>query len=156
MWVAELGCAQGHGFEGWFGSRADFDSQRQRGLVSCPQCGSADVERRLTAPRLNLGALPSTEPAPGAAPTPPSAPGGAVVAPVVAAAAQLREFMARLHARAEDVGQRFAEEARRIHAQEAPERAIRGQATAGEVEALLEDGIDVLPLPFDGTEPLVH
>lgn len=154
MWVAELGCPMGHAFEGWFGSRADFDSQRERGLVSCPQCGSADIERRLTAPRLNLGAAPANEAAPAAAPA--QSPSGTALSPSVAAAAGLRELMARVRAHTEDVGPRFAEEARRIHAQEAPDRAIRGQATAREVVALLDEGIEVLPLPLQDPEPLAH
>lgn len=121
MWVAELGCEAGHGFEGYFGSKDDFESQRGRGLVSCPVCGSAQVDRRLSAPRLNLGAAP--------------------------AEADLRQLMQRLRQGSEDVGKRFPEEARRIHQGDAPERAIRGQASADEVEALLDEGITVLPLP---------
>ncbi len=157
MWVAELGCPQGHAFEGWFGSRADFEAQRQRGLVSCPQCGSTSVERRLTAPRLNLGAAPAHDAAPSVAPQQQAQTAqGHALAPGVPAMAELRELMARVRAQTEDVGTRFAEEARRIHAQEAPDRAIRGQATAREVEALLDDGIEVLPLPFQGPESLTH
>lgn len=156
MWVAELGCPQGHAFEGWFGSRADFDSQRGRGLVSCPQCGSANIERRLTAPRLNLGASPSDKAPSDVAEVPAPPPGSAPLAAKQAISAELREFMARVRAQAEDVGARFADEARRIHAQEAPDRAIRGQATAHELVALLDEGIEVLPLPLQGPETLVH
>jgi len=130
MWVAELGCPLGHGFEGFFASREAFESQRERGLVRCPQCDSAEVERRLSVPRLNFGAE--------AAPAP---------APVPASAADLRELVARLRAGSEDLGRRFPEEARRIHAGEAPERAIRGQASGEELAALLDEGIAVLPLP---------
>lgn len=121
MWVAELGCEAGHGFEGYFGSREDFESQQARGLVSCPVCGSARVERRLSAPRINTGA-----PAP---------------------VDELRSLVQRLRAGSEDVGQRFAQEARRIHEGDAPERAIRGQASRDELASLLDDGIPVLPLP---------
>lgn len=126
MWVAELACPNGHGFEGWFGSREDFESQRGRGLVQCPQCGSAAVERRLSAPRLNMGA---------AEPAPPKPDG------------KLRELMAALLANTEDLGKGFAAEARRIAQGDAPERAIRGQVSVAECEALLDEGITVLPLP---------
>jgi hypothetical protein len=129
MWVAELSCPLGHGFEGWFGSKQDFDLQRERGLVTCPQCGSAQVDRKLSAPRLNFGA---TE-------TPPVAEKKQPVS--------LPELLAVLRAGSEDMGSAFAQEARRIHEGEAPERAIRGQATQEELVALIEDDIPVLPLP---------
>jgi hypothetical protein len=119
MWVAELGCEQGHGFEGYFASKDEFESQQARGLVSCPVCGSAQVERRLSAPRINVGA-----PAP-----------------------DLRQLVAKLRAGSEDVGSRFATEARRMHEGETPERAIRGRASGEELMALLDDGVPVLPLP---------
>lgn len=121
MWVAELACDAGHGFEGYFGSKDDFESQRERGLISCPVCGSSHVERRLSAPRINVGATPP--------------------------AADVRQWAARLRATSEDVGARFATEARRMHEGEVPARAIRGQARGDELVALLEDGVPVLPLP---------
>ena len=121
MWVAELGCPHGHGFEGWFGSRADFDAQVLRGLVHCPQCGSAQVERRLSAPRLNLGASePAVTPAAVAAPVP---------APATEPAQLLRELVAAVLAGTEDLGRNFATEARRIHQGQAPERAIAARPT---------------------------
>jgi hypothetical protein len=134
MWVAELACEAGHRFEGWFASRDDFESQRGRGLVSCPTCGSGAVERCLSAPRLNLGAAPAATAA--AAPAPPAPP-----------AVQLRQLLQMMRDGSEDLGHRFPEEARRIHAGDAPERAIRGQASGAELEALLDEGIAVLPLP---------
>ncbi len=130
MWVAELGCRLGHRFEGFFGSRDDYESQAARGLVRCPQCDSPEVERQLSAPRLNLGAG-SAQAVQHAQPPQPS----------------LRELLSHLRAGSQDLGRGFAAEARRIHAGEAPERAIRGQASAQEVEALLDEGIAVLPLP---------
>lgn len=132
MWVAELGCDAGHRFEGWFASREDFEAQQGRGLVSCPSCGSSAVERCLSAPRLNLGAQP-------ASPRP--------VESRVEPRVQLRELLQALRDGSEDLGRRFPEEARRIHAGDAPERAIRGQASGAELEALLDEGIAVLPLP---------
>jgi hypothetical protein len=138
MWVAELQCVHGHGFEGWFGSRDDYEVQRGQGLVSCPTCGTTQVDKRLSAPRLNLGA-----PAPGASQ------GRAVdeaVAPM-GPAQVLRELMAQVKAHTEDVGPRFADEARRIHADEAPARAIRGRASAQELQALQDEGIEAWSLP---------
>ncbi len=142
MKVLDLACAHGHVFEGWFGSDADFVQQQARGLIECPLCGNHQVEKRLSAPRLNLGKAdaPAQPPA-----LPDPAPGRAAKDPPVPAAwlRALREAVAR----SEDVGPRFAEEARRIHGGEAPARPIRGQSTVGEAVALLEDGIEVLPLP---------
>lgn len=129
MWVAELGCPLGHRFEGFFGSRDDFESQAARGLVRCPQCDSPEVERQLSAPRINLGAEAPAVPPP---PTP-------------------RELLVQLHAHlranTEDLGRDFAAEARRIHRGEAPERGIRGQASSEEFAALADEGIAVLALP---------
>lgn len=144
MWVAELRCAQGHGFEGWFASREAFEDQSERGLVSCPRCGSQQLERRLSAPRLNLGTAAPKQP-PKQPPTQPQRqlhhqePAGS--------AAPLRELLAYLKAGSEDLGERFADEARRIHRGQAPERAIRGKASGAQFEALLDEGIEVLALP---------
>lgn len=134
MWVAELECPHGHGFEGWFGSRDEFDAQTARALVHCPTCGSAQVQCRLSAPRLNLGT--STAQA-------------AATAPAALAGPEqlLRELVAAVRSRSEDLGAGFAAEARRIHQGQAPERAIRGQASAQEFEALRDAGIAVYPLP---------
>ncbi|MFO1252788.1 DUF1178 family protein [Inhella sp.] len=143
MWVAELACPHGHDFEGWFGSREDFEAQLGRGLVQCPTCGSAQLQRRLSAPRLNLGAV-AAEPAPAqpaVAPSPESL---------------LRELVAAVRAASEDVGAGFAAEARRIHQGRAPERAIRGQATADEFVALQDEGIAVWPLPALGSDGPAH
>lgn len=137
MWVAELACEAGHRFEGWFATREDFEAQRGRGLVSCPSCGSSAVERCLSAPRLNLGAQPASPP--------PAEP-----------RVQLRELLQALRDGSEDLGRRFPEEARRIHAGDAPERAIRGQASGAEIEALLDEGIAVLPLPDPETVAPSH
>ncbi len=143
MWVAELACAHDHAFEGWFGSREDFDAQLERGLVQCPSCGSAQVQRRLSAPRLNLGAA-TVEPV--------------QVKPVPAPSPEtlLRELVAAVRAASEDVGAAFAAEARRIHQGEAPERAIRGQASAEEFVALQDEGIAVWPLPALGGDGPAH
>ncbi|WP_159914298.1 DUF1178 family protein [Pantoea sp. 18069] len=149
MKVLDLGCQHGHIFEGWFASEDDFQSQKERALVLCPMCGDASIAKRLSAPRLNLGAPASAaRPAAEAAslPTPPQASRQAMQA------AWLR-MSRELIARTEDVGERFADEARRMHHGEIESRAIRGQASAQDAVALLEEGIGVLPLPLaDGAK----
>ncbi|MCZ8236057.1 MAG: DUF1178 family protein [Inhella sp.] len=148
MWVAELGCDLGHRFEGWFGSRDDFVDQQRRGLVSCPTCGSHAVDRCLSAPRLNLGAAAPVTPRPSTEEP--------LSLPDLDATAVLRSWMAQVRAQTEDVGGRFAEEVRRIHAQEAPERPIRGRASLDQVAELRDEGIEVWPLPLPDSEATPH
>jgi hypothetical protein len=135
MKVLNLRCAHDHRFEGWFASDEDEASQRERGLLACPLCGDADVQRLPSAPRLNFGAAPPAE---------------AKVA--LPAADDLQALWLRavqqVMARTEDVGARFAEEARRIHYREVPQRGIRGQTSPDEALALREEGIEVLALPM--------
>lgn len=153
MKVLDLQCRQGHVFEGWFESEDDFQGQKQRGLVQCPLCADDHIEKRLSAPRLNLGAR---EPAaPSAMPTPSSAApeGGSLQVgnpPALLPALQAAwlDLARKIVANTEDVGARFAQEARRIHHGEVQERAIRGQATPDEAMELLEEGIAVMPLPL--------
>jgi hypothetical protein len=163
--VFNLQCDQGHGFEGWFGSEEDFRNQSERGLLSCPLCSSTRVLRLPSAPRLNLGAAaPASPAAAGENPNQsgvsrasidePGAPArGAAVLPE-ALQAQLLQAVRHLITHSDDVGNRFAEEARRIHYGEAEARSIRGQANAEEREALRDEGIEVFSLPvppgFDG------
>lgn len=154
MKVLDLFCAHDHGFEGWFGSEEDFQGQLARGLVQCPLCGNADIRKGLSAPRLNLRAGASADPAVAPVATQPQS-GSDVLTPHALQAAWLH--MARhIMARTEDVGQRFASEARRMHYGEIEERAIRGQATLEQTTELLEEGIAVLPLllPEAAKEPL--
>ena len=137
MKVLNLQCMHGHGFEGWFGSEDDFQDQLGRGLVECPICGDHAIQKLPSAPRLNLGA-----PAP-------AAPKQDVMAdPKQLMQAAYLKMVRHVMANTEDVGERFAEEARRIHYGETEERGIRGQASAKETESLLEEGIGVLPLPI--------
>lgn len=142
MKVYNLQCAQRHAFEGWFGSEAEFDDQRGRGLLECPLCGDKDVARMPSAPRLNLGAAP--EPAARAAK---SAKADVATVPEVELQKAWLQMVRQVMARTEDVGERFAEEARRIHYGESEERGIRGQCSREETRELLEEGIPVLPLP---------
>ncbi|TDQ44009.1 DUF1178 family protein [Tepidicella xavieri] len=141
MKVLDLACAHGHVFEGWFASEDDYLAQRERGLLECPVCGVKDVEKRLTAPRLNLGK--GQPPAgPDAAQTTPPSQG-----PLEAMQAAFLQALQHMVARTEDVGERFADEARRIHHGEAPVRGIRGRASVQEAAELVEEGIDIVPLP---------
>ncbi len=147
MKVLNLHCASGHAFEGWFASEDDFQSQHTRGLVTCPMCGDASITKGLSAPRLNLRGSKADEPQSAST-------GIAEVQQDVMAApdpkmqAAWLKAMRELMAKTEDVGERFAEEARRMHYGETGERNIRGQATVDETRELLEEGISVLPLPM--------
>lgn len=134
MKVLNLRCSHAHGFEGWFGSEAEFQDQLARGLVSCPLCGDATVEKMPTAPRLNLGAEQPVTAAP-------------VQAPPSDERARVWAAMRQVLANAEDVGERFADEARRMHHGETEHRQIRGQASMADALELLEEGVPVLPLP---------
>ena len=149
MKVLDLKCTQGHVFEGWFASEDDFQGQRSRGLVACPLCGDAGVDKQLSAPRLNLGAAPEAQPAPSQ----PRATQPAPALPPELQAAWMRQ-MREAVARTEDVGERFAEVARQMHYGEVQERGIRGRTSAKEAVELLEEGITVLPLPPSLKEPL--
>jgi hypothetical protein len=135
--VLDLRCANGHGFEGWFGSEDDFLDQNGRGLVECPLCADHVITRLPSAPRLNLSG--AREPAPAPAKAEPAA-----------ADLQAMWMQAVRHAieNTDDVGERFAEEARRIHYGETDARGIRGVASPQERQALHEEGIEVLSLPI--------
>ena len=148
MKVFNLQCAAQHGFEGWFASEDDFQQQLARRLVSCPLCNDTGITKLPSAPRLTLGAnAPSKpEPSPAQAQAAPQQP--SVGPEVQALQAAWMKTVRHLVANTEDVGPRFAEEARRMHHGEAPERGIRGQASADEREALREEGIDVMQLPL--------
>lgn len=138
MKVLNLRCTADHRFEGWFASDADYESQCERGLVECPICGDRSVVRLPTAPRLNVSK--AREPAAAATPE-------AATVEMTMQAAWLNAVRHVL-ANTDDVGSRFAEEARKIHYGEADERAIRGRATRDEAQALKDEGIEVMPLPM--------
>ena len=147
MLVVDLVCSSEHRFEGWFSSHEDLETQRERGLLTCPVCGAREVRRLPSAPHVSRGGISTpqravaTPPETLHTPTPPIDP-----------AKQLQHLMDTLRqraAQAEDVGQRFADEARKIHHGDAEERPIRGQASAKETISLLEEGISVLPVPSD-------
>jgi hypothetical protein len=136
-----LACEQAHEFESWFPSSEAFETQRKRGFVTCPFCNSAKVEKQIMAPSVARTDKAAKAPAPEAQ-------------PVTVLSERERELRAALRAlrehvmkNAEDVGKGFVEEARKMHYGETEERSIYGEANLAEAKALLEEGIDVLPLP---------
>lgn len=140
MIVFDLGCDNAHRFEGWFASTAEFERQREGQLLSCPLCGSTSINRLVTAARVNTGrsGRMSQE-----AETPNEAPQYANFD-----AGRLLKLITHIVENTEDVGSAFPEEARKIHYKESPERHIRGSASADEVDALREEGIEVVALPL--------
>jgi len=133
--VFELICPDRHRFEGWFASSEDFESQKSRGLLSCPVCSDSSIEKLLTAKIGKHEAEPAGE-KPHAAPAQ-AAPTG-----------NLNELIDYVLLNTENVGEDFPVEARRIHHKEAAQRNIRGLATGEETRELLEEGITVMPLPI--------
>lgn len=142
MKVLDLQCNHQHEFEGWFGSEDDFQSQLSRQLVECPVCASHDISKRLSAPRLNLSGARPTETPPVSIESNPAA----HASPAEMQAAWLK-LVRHVMANTVDVGDKFAEEARKIHYGEAEQKQIRGQVSAEETRELLEEGIPVMPLP---------
>ena len=137
MIVFDLRCGgeTAHIFEAWFGSSEDYEDQRRRNLVACPVCGDQTVEKAVMAPRLGgVGSGIDTEQA---------------KALLAGLAAAQREIVSK----SENVGSRFAEEARAIHLGEADARSIHGQATRAEAKKLVEEGVPVAPLPFPVAAP---
>jgi hypothetical protein len=138
--VLNILCANGHHFEGWFASSDAFREQRTRSLVTCPHCHTSEVSQLPSAPRVLRGGQDLTPNAP-----PPDA--TAVDGSASAVAQAVYQKLAAMARQAENVGERFPEEARRIHYDEAPARTIRGIASQDETRDLLEEGIMVLPAP---------
>jgi hypothetical protein len=131
MKVLNLRCAHDHRFEGWFASDEDFQSQTDRGLVECPWCADKAVSRLPSAPRLNISNLREAAP---------DRHGDDAVAQQQS---HWLRAVRHLIENTEDVGERFPEEARRIHYGEVAERGIRGQASREDADALREEGIEV-------------
>ncbi len=168
-----LNCDQGHDFESWFANSAAYDKQAKRGLVACPVCGSAKVEKAIMAPKIlatkilaadattQLGAAGTADPRPPAPTTPPPPlqpapmppiPPKTPVAMMSAAERELRHKLKELRdhitKNAHYVGPRFPEEARKIHYGEAAHRSIYGEASAEDAKQLHEEGIEFHPLPI--------
>ena len=136
MIIFDLSCEHQHPFEGWFESSANYDSQHERGLISCPHCGSTRIRRVPSAVHL---AKPAS---------PPETTGTAsAVGTRTGMLAAYQQLVSAIVANSEDVGADFADEARKIHYMEAPQRSIRGEASADDYETLRDEGIDVLRLP---------
>ena len=162
MKVLNLRCTHDHRFEGWFASEDEYRAQDERGMMVCPVCGDQTITRLPSAPHINVarsraaslgradrpvgaGAatkLPALSPAPGAAAITP------IPSREMAMQSMWLQAVRHVMANTDDVGDRFAEEARRIHYGESEERAIRGKATRHEAEALRDEGIEVMTLPI--------
>ena len=148
-----LRCEQGHGFESWFQSSSAYDSQVKRKLVTCPACGSAKVEKAIMAPRI-IGkkgrgrATPPPEPASTPAPeAAPSGPTSLMMAQERELRAKLKELRDHIVKHADNVGERFANEARAMHYGDKEHRPIYGEASPDEAKSLIDEGIEVSPLP---------
>ena len=155
-----LRCERGHAFESWFQSSSAYESQEKRKLVNCPACGSAKVERAIMAPQI----VSKKSPRISAAPAPAAAPAAEVTAPASTPLmmAQERELRAKLKElrdhivkNADNVGERFPNEARKMHYGDIEHRPIYGEASPDEARSLIEEGVEVSPLPVlpdDGTD----
>lgn len=142
MKVLNLACSQAHLFEGWFSSENDFQNQLSQGVLECPLCGDKSIEKRLSAPRLNLRGADA-----GSNLAPTSFPQAQSLSTDAQWQALAMKAMRELTANTEDVGEQFVSEARRMHYGETDARNIRGQASMTDALELLDEGIDVLPLP---------
>lgn len=136
----DLICDQGHAFDGWFANSAAYDEQAGRGLVTCTHCGSAKVEKQLMAPGIPVKSNRRD-------PSPRKMVSGPVDPRLAQLMEMVREMRKHVEENAEYVGDRFAEEARKIHYEEAELRGIYGEASPDEAKALIEEGIAVHPLP---------
>ncbi|MBX3574544.1 MAG: DUF1178 family protein [Mesorhizobium sp.] len=129
-----LHCDQAHEFEGWFRDNGDFDTQSKRGFVECPACGSNKVSKSLMAPAVSTGRKKEKMAL-------------AATAEQKKLMAALKEMSKQVRENAENVGDKFADEARKIHFGETEARGIYGEATAEEARGLIEDGVEFMPLP---------
>lgn len=144
MIVFDIRCSSAHVFEAWFGSTEDWEDQRRRKLVSCPVCGSGEVEKAVMAPA--VAAKGNRRPDAGAAPVPMS--GGEDPEHSKKMLAALAKAQGAFLKNADYVGSRFADEARAMHLGEQDHRQIYGETSPDEARSLLEDGVPVMPLPL--------
>lgn len=147
-----LACDDGHEFESWFPSSASYDAQAAGGYVSCPVCGSAKVEKRIMAPSLGRKGAPaqaaSSAPSePAALPVPAPQPMALMSERDMAIRAMMRAVREHVTKTADYVGPTFADEARKMHYGEVEHRSIYGESTPDDTRALLEEGIEIHPLP---------
>jgi hypothetical protein len=155
MIVFDLSCRDAHVFEIWFGSSDDYESQKARGLIACPYCGSADVDKAVMAPRVGAkgnrrsesASLPVPVPAPAGTSGPvPMASGTPSPGQFKAMVKAMADVQAKMLEGSDYVGSNFADEARSMHLGEQDARPIHGQTTMEEAKALVEEGIPVAPL----------
>ena len=152
MIVFDLQCAQEHVFEIWFGSSEDYEQQKARGLVTCPYCGSGDVEKAVMAPRVGAKGNQRAEVVPADASIPMA---GGAIDPVQhkAMMAALAKVQAKMLEGSDNVGDRFADEARAMHLGETDSRPIHGRTSIEEARALVEEGVPLTPLPLPVSDP---
>ncbi len=146
-----LKCGDGHEFDAWFASSAAYEHQESEGHLDCPHCGRNDIARAVMAPRIATNQADRDPPAlksDNASAHTAFQSANATDAPRFRSLMhELRELREKILEKSEYVGPRFAEEARRIHHEESPDRAIHGEATSDEVHELADEGIDVIPIP---------
>ena len=150
MIVFDLSCGQGHAFEGWFGSSDDFASQQARGLLCCPQCGTADVVKAPMAPAVPMKGNQRVSKTPDA---PQGVTNAAMPPEVQQALAKLAEAQARALKDSTWVGKKFADDARAMHYGDRDPAPIHGEASPTEARQLMDEGIAVAPLPFPVAPP---
>jgi hypothetical protein len=143
--VFDLKCGQTHVFEAWFGSSADYEDQLARKLIQCPLCGDGTIGKAVMAPRLGSSVVADTPV--------PVATGSAAMPEMKALLAKMAQLQSKMLEKSEWVGQRFADEARSMHLGDTDQRNIHGEATPAEAAALLEEGVQVMPLPLPVTPP---
>ena len=146
MKVFNLRCTLDHVFEGWFASEAEFKQQQANGWLSCPMCGSADIVKGLSAPRLARKSNTAVATQPAKDERVASTPGTATERDLKRVQQAWLALSRHVVANTEDIGSTFADVARQMHEGETQERPIRGTATPQERKALADDGIEVLPL----------
>jgi hypothetical protein len=147
----QLRCKKGHEFDSWFRNSETYDRQEKRGLLACPECGSAKVSKAIMAPRIGKKGASRTEPGPQpeVSPAPAAAPTAAVKGPMpTEVRAMLLELRQQVEKNCDYVGNQFAEEARKIHYGESEKRGIYGETSDTEAEALKEEGIEFGKLPW--------
>lgn len=143
-----LRCERGHEFDSWFQSSSAYESQNKRGLVACPVCSSTKVDKAIMAPRIARKGKSRSAPQPVAATAEDASSASLVMAPQERElVAKLRELRDHVLKNADNVGNKFPDEARKMHYGDIEHRAIYGEATAEEARALIDEGVEVAPLP---------
>ncbi len=145
-----LRCGNGHEFEAWFASSTAYETQEAEGHLACPNCARTDIERAIMAPQIATARKDSATPAIANENAPAKTAlhaGGADAQRFQVLMREMRTLRDKILEKSEYVGPRFAEEARRIHHEETPDRAIHGEATPEEIHELSDEGIDVMPVP---------